>query len=399
MKLKFFMFFLIIAIIFLIAFENRFHGHTFSGASPYNYAWDGTSNFIKYLANEHGEIVLITKWIDSEFVAHKYCNYSCKILIIVSPEKEYRYDEINIIKKLFTEYGFNIVILDEGPYTNAILQSLGFSISIHAFNYIKIRKSVYEYSSDIVPGYIELVNRYDIIFSYVSPVFNQDELRCNSIAYANNVSVGVLCDNKVFVLGDGSIVTNAAIPSINKPSAYTLFIDSVVTILCKGNISKIVFFVESSKYRVRPLTLIEMIQQNYGGLKAFAHMLNPFRYMYVYETEFRNLSTIFLLLLTCLILITISLFTLHRYRIVRNKEEFMYTDLISYSVGYGRDVIKLVAYICREDENCRKNVSCVVREKIDGKCIKKLNTYLSRNRMIRKKIIDLLLHTSTSKQF
>ncbi|MEM4040663.1 MAG: hypothetical protein QXM83_02460, partial [Ignisphaera sp.] len=138
MRLKWFIILLVISVILLIAFENRAQGITFRGASPYNHRWDGTSNFVRYLAKNYGDVILVNSWIDAEptLQNHLVQDYSCRLMIFISPEKAYSDNDINIIARLFLKHGFSIAILDEGPYANRILDSLDVPVKINAFNYV-----------------------------------------------------------------------------------------------------------------------------------------------------------------------------------------------------------------------------------------------------------------------
>ncbi|MEM4902859.1 MAG: hypothetical protein QXK25_05260 [Ignisphaera sp.] len=398
MRLKWFIILLVISVILLIAFENRAQGITFRGASPYNHRWDGTSNFVRYLAKNYGDVILVNSWIDVESTLqnHLVQDYSCRLMIFISPEKAYSDNDINIIARLFLKHGFSIAILDEGPYANRILDSLDVPVKINAFNYVKMYKSVYSYAEDIVSGYIDIDYRYDIVFSYVSTISIYNQSLCRPIAYAADSVVGALCDlnvGMVFVLGDGSIVTNAAIPSINKINVYTIVVDSLINKLCRGNVSRVLFLVDSSRYSLRPLLPEEMIEYGYSGLKTLGMILNPFRYIYVYVVN--GDPTLFPLLLIVLSIL-IAMVILYKHRFLKHKEEPI-SIVPLYRSGYDRRTLMLIVNRCRESQECIRMLPCIVKKKLNRRCIKELNMYLSKNRSFRKKILDTILSTSTIK--
>ncbi|MEM4848690.1 MAG: hypothetical protein QXM55_03550, partial [Ignisphaera sp.] len=157
MKLRHLIILLVLSIVLFSALETQREGLMHSGASPYNTRWDGTSNFIKLLSY-FSRVEIVNSWISLD-LENYINNYSCRIIFIISPEQSFSQSEINTITNLVKNNSFNLIILDEGPYTNDIIKALGLPIFIDAFKYIDVfgrRKGVV----GVVPGFIELDIEY-----------------------------------------------------------------------------------------------------------------------------------------------------------------------------------------------------------------------------------------------
>ncbi|MEM1526588.1 MAG: hypothetical protein QW775_06190 [Ignisphaera sp.] len=380
----------VLGILFFAALESSREGLMHGGASPYNYRWDGTSNLVKYLARRYGTVILVENWLEVEMFAKEFED-ACKVMMFVSPEKKYSRLEINSISKLAREYGFNIAVFDEGSYTNDIFVALDAPVRIDAFNYVSVRGPGNKVVKDVVPGRVDLNRSYDVVFSFASPIAVLDsQALCIPIAFVENQIVGAICGfgiGRLLVLGDGSIVTNVAIPSVDKVNIYTIVVDLFIERLCGNKYGKAVFFIESSKYRIRPLALNEMVELGYSGLDIIKMVLNPFRYFYAYAIE---AEPTILTLMIFLVLTSLTATALYIRRIPGYAKKFELSVDTIYGAGYSKDAVDVVVDSCREDEYCRKVVTCIFRN-INSKCVKALRVYLSRNTTFRKRVVEKLL--------
>jgi hypothetical protein len=388
-----------IAIIIFLAIETCREGISYNGASPQNIRWDGVSNFVEQLRNiELTDVIIVDNWVRQRELPMN--NYSCGIIFFISPEKSFTQAEVNSISSLVLDKGFNLVILDEGPYTNLLLKSLNLSISIEAYRYVESMKIIPTSSRIsqskqfpvVTPGFIELKGRiYYIFFSYASPVTINNNSMCIKVAYTvEGISLGALCRThrgSVLVIGDGSIALNAVVPSPPGENMYTEVLKRIVNTMCSGHGKKIIL-VDGSKYNLRVLTFSELIEEGYSFLEALALTVNPFRYIYV---ALENLNISILLSVLGLTIVIVFIASVRYFLAGRGKGSESSREVYVIIPGYGRIVVDFVEKLCKSDSQCVKNVPCITRRFVDKKCVEKLSDYMSKDREFRKKVVETLL--------
>lgn len=391
---------LILGVIVLLALETHREGVSYSGASPYNTRWDGVSNLVEQLKSVGNiDVVIVENWVNQVNLLTD--SYSCGIIFLVSPEKSFTSSEVEVISKLVIDKRYNLVILDEGPNSNSILKTLGMPVGIEAYKYVESLKrlSIYDQykqlrqTSDLTPGFVELNGKvYYILFSYVSPVTIGNNSSCSRAAYVvGGITVGAICRGKVggsvLVIGDGSIAVNAVIPLPPGKNLYTNFINGVIEDLCLGTEGRKLVLLDASKYSLRVLTFVELVNDGYDVLTALALTLNPFRYLYVYTKDVNMYTLSFLSLSSAVILATVYRFTILRkgrgYEV--SKEFYIVVP------GYGRVVVDFIEKLCKSDSQCVKEVPCVLKKVTGKKCIQQLSEYMTRNRGFRRKVVETLL--------
>lgn len=387
MKLKHLALILALAVVVFLALETQREGLMHSGASPYNTRWDGLSNFVRHLSS-FGSVEIVDDWVNLNI--KNYMNYSCRIIFLISPEQSFSQTEINTITTLVKDESFNLVIMDEGPYSNDLMKTLGLPIWIDAFKYVDVFRQRQRIAG-AAPGFIELDQVYYVLFSFVSPVNVGNTSNCKRVAYTvEGGVVGALCEirkSSVLVIGDGSIAINAVVPSPPAKNVYSDVIRGVVSLVCKGNRS-FLSLVDASKYSLRVLTFSELLEEGYSGIESLMLTLNPFRYLYPYLQDKE------LYLLTGFSIATTAFFAVVATHVSRKRrwETIEETSRRIYIVfpGYSRTAVEILVNLCRSHDKCVKEVPCVLR-KINDRCIKQINSYISRNRDFRRKILEKIL--------
>jgi len=369
--------------------ETHGDGIAYSGASPYNSRWDGTSNLYEHL-KKLGAAVAVESWQSMEIPYS--AGGSCSVILLVSPERKIR--DAKTIADLVRNRGLNLVVLDEGPYSNDVLKALGLPIEIKGFEYVEIPISSEPYgwpaetlSGEAVPGFIELGGgEYYVTFFYVSPIALKGSKTCRAIAYTvDGRVVGALCSvgrSKVLVVGDGSIVTNAVIPARGE-NIYTQVARSLIESVCPSNAGGILVLLDASSYRLRPMTASELIERGYGSRAAIL-ALNPFRYLYVYTANSEiPLSSIAGAIASVAVVLGVS----WRLRTRVGKER-------GYGVpphyGYGIMSTGVLVELCSSDPLCAEKVPCVFG-KMGYDCFKELCSFISRNPFFKRKIVEKIL--------
>jgi len=390
----------ILAILIILAIENSREGVVYSGASPRNTGWDGTSNLVEHLENiENTEVLIVDDW--AKLRDRNFDSYSCGIIFIISPEKSFTQEEVEYVANLVLEKNFNLVILDEGSYTNDILKRLGVQVEIEAYRYVEMTRSkIYigkssrsTSSSVITPGFIELDrDTYYLFFSYVSPVTIKNNSTCTKIAYTvEGIGVGALCTTSrgsVLVIGDGSIAVNDVIPPLPEENIYTEVLKRVINKLCV-NSGKKVILIDNSKYFLKILSFGELLEEGYGFLEALAISINIFRYIYLY-TQNLNLSTSLIAISIAIAILFTSI--VKRFSTKKGEGYEFSRELYITIPGYGKIVVEFVEDICRSDNRCVKEIPCVAKRVLSRRCVEELSIYMSRNREFRKKVVEALLY-------
>ncbi|MEO3993222.1 MAG: DUF4350 domain-containing protein [Desulfurococcaceae archaeon TW002] len=259
----------LVVVIFLMALlvEPFPVGVVLSGASPNNTGYDGTSRLKELLEDLGYDVRLVDSWI----LAQLYPSFSsCSIVLIVSPEKPFTPDEVGVIAWL-VKSGSGLVIADEGIYSNAVLEALGSNVRISG-EYVSFGGSYVFHGIVNVSGSETL-----LYFAYASRVKSSDGV---VVAYRGNVVLGVRTNvggRPVYVFGDGSVMTNAALTSLSLENPYARLIKEVFSSICSDGI----VYVDSSKYGLRPLTTSELMSSDFTYF--IAALSNPFRYFLTFS--------------------------------------------------------------------------------------------------------------------
>ncbi|MEM0026954.1 MAG: DUF4350 domain-containing protein [Ignisphaera sp.] len=366
---------ILMLLILIASFEKNIPGVTFSGASPLNIYWDGTSEFVKFLA-ERGTVFLVDNWSNAEH--NKFSG--CTTIFIISPEKMFSQEELYSISHLVLRTRAKVVILDEGPYGNQILETLGLPVRIDAFKYIMSLNH-----TGIVYGYVNVNGRlFYIAFAYVSPVIILDNSSCHPIAYVNNYIVGAECQRneiEAVIFGDGSIAINAVFNSSSQ-NIYGAMFNVVIDYICK-NTSQKIFVVDASKYNLRLLSLKELVDL-YGIEKAIAVYINPVRYLHL---AIYALSNQLAMQISLIPIITLCLYSMARFKRGKIKEDFLAIPKPKVSKTH----VEILRNVCLGDNDCVEKLPCIARRGMSRKCIDNLVDYFKENFEVRKKLIQHLI--------
>ncbi|MGC8975860.1 MAG: DUF4350 domain-containing protein [Thermoprotei archaeon] len=242
-------------------------GVVLSGASPRNTGYEGTSRLRDLLVSLGYDVRLVDSWV----LALLYPSLSsCRIVLIVSPEEPFTPEEAGVIAWLVRSSS-GIVIADEGPYSNAVLEALGSDVRISG-EYLSFGGSQVFHGVVNVSGVETL-----IYFAYASSVRSRDGV---VVAYRGGVVLGVktsVFGKPAYVFGDGSIMTNAALSPSSPGNPYVRLVKEVFSSICSGG----VVYVDSSKYGFRPLTTPELASSNFTYFVAATS--NPFRYFLAFS--------------------------------------------------------------------------------------------------------------------
>ncbi|MEM1681921.1 MAG: DUF4350 domain-containing protein [Sulfolobales archaeon] len=223
-----------------LAVEKDISTRVPSGASPFNTGPEGTSGLVSVLINSGFNVTIARSW-SSDLRKLSPC-----LIVVVSPELPYSSAELSVIRELVNQ-GSNILVADEGTYSNAILEYLGVPARISGRVLTVGGRAVftsptrlgstelnvvYAYSSSI--DVLESVNRAIDILAQV----NGDVL---AIAYKAPTYSAV-------VVSDGTILTNALLNPTNVLNHNYVFAYYIAKNMCSSG----TILVEGSKYELRP---------------------------------------------------------------------------------------------------------------------------------------------------
>ncbi len=252
---------------FLVA---NYVGFTYSGASPLNTEWDGTSNLVKYLMVKGFKVHVVTDWSLINLGALRKA--SCGIVFLISPIKPLSPQEVKGISELVSS-GYYLVIADEGVYSNELLKELRVPIRVLG-NVITVS------NSPDVPADIRVGGTYvRVILSYASnlKVWGSAEVlgRVNGRAVAAEY---VGRDLKVLVIGDGTVFINYALITFKQSNPYIRLLNAILLNACGGVKGEAV--VDAEPYRFRPEGIGVLLSLNYPLTYITASLINPYRYYY-----------------------------------------------------------------------------------------------------------------------
>ncbi|MCX8208570.1 MAG: DUF4350 domain-containing protein [Sulfolobales archaeon] len=224
-----------------------------SGASPLNSGPDGTSDLAQALVELGFEVSVVTSWLSVPR------SPSPCLIVIVSPETPYSDPELAIIREL-TLRGTNVLIADEGPYSNGVLSYLGIPVRVSP--------------SALLPPIFTATARIDgrelsVVFAHSSTLDLGDvpDPNVSVLSSANGSALAALYragSFSVVVVSDGTIFTNSLINPRNALNPNYLFTYYVVKNLCPGG----AVLIEGSKYELKPPPLSD------SGTPLIA-LLNP----------------------------------------------------------------------------------------------------------------------------
>jgi hypothetical protein len=274
----------LVVVVFLIALlaEPFPAGIVLSGASPHNTSYEGTSRLRELLGKLGYEVRLVDSWTLTLLYPS---SRSCRIILIVSPEKPFTPEETSAIAWLVRS-GSGLIIADEGTYSNAVLEALGIDARILG-GYVSFG------GSQIFHGIVNVSGADTLIyFAYASRVVSSKGV---VVVYRGDAVLGVKVSvggSPAYVFGDGSIMTNAALSSLSPDNPYVKLVKEVLNSICLGG----TIYLDSSKYGLKPVTTAELMNSN---LTYFAAAVsNPFRYLLTFSenTGVVSLSMVSLIL-------------------------------------------------------------------------------------------------------
>jgi len=259
----------LVVIVFLVALlaEPFPAGVVLSGASPHNTSYEGTSRLRELLEELGYEVRLVDSWTLTLLYPS---SRSCRVILIVSPEKPFTLDETSAIAWL-VKSGSGLIIADEGTYSNAVLEALDSDARILG-EYVSFG------GSQVFHGIVN-VSGSDILvyFAYASRVLSSKGV---TVAYRGDAVLGVKVSvggSPAYVFGDGSIMTNAALSKLSPDNPYVKLVKEVLNSICLGG----TIYLDSSKYGLKPVTTAELMSSN---LTYFAAAVsNPFRYLLTFS--------------------------------------------------------------------------------------------------------------------
>ncbi len=267
MRLRTLIIVLLLIVIALQGFEPRFLGISYSGASPLNPRWDGTTKLAELARRLGYEVRIVHSWF---YYLLQVPREKCGIAMLISPERPLPPIELLSLVSLIETLGYNLVVADEGPYSMPLLKSLGIDIEID--------------SNSMLPSIVTAEarisgKRIQIVLDYASPlIFGSRALsKCRGIVMLGGKILGAVCrtgKSSIVVIGDGTIFTNAAlkIGTLLNPDAR--FLEVLLRELCpRGGILAI----DASSYSPRVASVNELEDMGYRGSKLLQALLAPSR--------------------------------------------------------------------------------------------------------------------------
>jgi len=254
-----------------------------SGASPANTGWDGTSGLMSMLKSRGYRVYAVTDWCS---VADSLNGLNSPVIaVFISPEEPYSSGEVrcvsDVLRWSIRKYGnASLLIADEGPYTDSILQALNVSVLVH---YGVILKSVkgdpYPLALLKVPGGPN-AGTYRLFLDYAAKLDVSDgavvagrTLRGDPVA-AYVVRRGF----KAYVISDGSVFINEVFGLSNAQYNYSGFAAALFAWL--GRPGRYVVLMESGKYvppvNNLPNLIVRALESvGAGALSAVVTLLHP----------------------------------------------------------------------------------------------------------------------------
>ncbi len=209
-----------------------------SGASPLNTGLEGTSDLVEALSERGFRAVIVSSW-SSDLKRLEPC-----LIVVVSPESPYSDRELRTIRELAAS-GVNVLVADDGVYSNAVLESLGVPARVSSRAVLAGSEPVFSAATRV--GGVEL----KVVYAYPSAVDAWGEVEVMARAESDVLAVAYDAGAyRVVVVGDGTVFTNALIRPRNALNHNFMFSLLVVESLCPAGAGAVL--VEGSKYPSKP---------------------------------------------------------------------------------------------------------------------------------------------------
>lgn len=250
-----------------------------SGASPTNTGWDGTSDYVSLLNKTGYEVYTVVDWCVT-LRSPPPTNKSL-LIVLISPEKEYSQDEVQCIvsiirNSLNTTGNASILVADEGPYTNSVLDAIGVPVSI---DYKTILKSAKEDPFPIATLKVPEGKEFVLYLDYAA------ELNFRRPAVLSGVSEGgepvaayiVQGGFKAYIVSDGSLFINNLVSLNSSKYDYRGFAMNVTNWL--GEPENYAILIEGGKYGLSSANLLDRLEHTMlsgaglGTLLSYAILL------------------------------------------------------------------------------------------------------------------------------
>jgi len=324
---------LTLMLVIALSLEPLLVGVRYSGASPDNVEYDGTSNLIQLLRMWGYNTYVIKGW---DFLARPNVEGSCNVLMIISPEKPYYSYELNVIEDL-TFRGTHVIIADEGVFSNAVLNALKSHVRIS-------NTRVYVGSEETFEAVVEIGGvRHSIYFAYASAL-NVTGGGVKVLSEVGGFKIVVeenLSKSKLLVIGDGSIFTNAALITSSSINPYVRFLNSILTYLCGDKPPTVI--VDGSKYGLEAEPLSKLITS--GDISyLIASLINPLRLRLAVEDAFLTYAFISFL-------IVLLFFPYIYYRVIadalpRHKVKYSIVEELSVFLKFPHILARELSDVC-----------------------------------------------------
>lgn len=214
-----------------------------SGASPYNFGPDGTSGLVEALTELGFNVTIVKSWSDSLRTSNP-----C-LIIVVSPELPYSDTELRVVRELALS-GSNLLIADEGTFSNSIMEYLGIPARISGRIVHANGSPTFSVPTRTDGGLLSLVFAYassidlEEVVSKVTEVIAEVDDSILAVMYSAS-------NYRAIILGDGTVLTNSLMNPKNLLNPNYMFTHDVARNLCtRGTV-----LVDGSKYELRPLPL------------------------------------------------------------------------------------------------------------------------------------------------
>ncbi len=366
---------LLIIVIALQSLEPRFLGLSYSGASPLNPRWDGTTKLAKLASRLGYEVHIVHSWF---YYLLQVPREKCGIVMLISPERPLPPIELVSLVSLIKTLGYNLIIADEGPYSMSLLKSLGIDIEIDSKHMLP----------SIVTAEARISGkRIQIVLDYASPlIFGPRALsKCRGIVIRGEKILGALCragKSSVAVIGDGTVFANAAleIGTILNPDAR--FLEMLLRELCpRGGILAI----DASSYPPRVASVSELENMGLRGSSLLQAILAPSRVLkpVMYGISLGIETSIGISILASLIVILTALRTI--VRISPQKRVPIETGVKPRTIAKS---LAMLASLCeKEDIGICSSTSRSVFRRMD---INRVENLIRSNAEVRRKILGAI---------
>lgn len=270
------LFLFIIAFLLALMLEPNTAGLSYVGASPLNSEWDGTSALVNILSrNLSMRTAVVLDW------GHVTLPKGKGIVFLISPTKPLNEQEVKGISELVRE-GYVLIVADEGVYSNAVLEALNIPIRIEGQELI-INGSPSFTVSISVGG-----ENVSVEYAYASPLKVWGDAKVLAIAGHTPVAAVYRGPITVYVFGDGTIFTNAA---LTPPSPLNPYV-KLLTLLEVSVRGATVAVIDAEPYVLKPESLSELLSSGQPAPKIVAALINPYRYYYVLLTSYNEAPSV-----------------------------------------------------------------------------------------------------------